>query len=157
MARISETEEFARDWDWFAVDAAGNIGHFTTAGLRALPESVRSDREGAELLLSYFEATESKTGFSVRPEAKTDSGGWGLGGQERYLKSFAEMSGKGLFSYDTQMLHGPEAQYYLVTRPDRPLVMTDLPEEIRSLLARTVSSVQLDHSEYIAESETLTW
>src|SRR5258708_4426895 len=32
--QISDDEEFTRDWDWYAVDQLGAIGHFTTAGFR---------------------------------------------------------------------------------------------------------------------------
>ena len=54
---IDQQEEFTRDWDWYAVDQDGHVGHFTTAGFRALPKSVRQDREAAEALSGYFFAS----------------------------------------------------------------------------------------------------
>jgi hypothetical protein len=31
MAEIDRSEEFTRDWDWYACDEEGRIGHFTSA------------------------------------------------------------------------------------------------------------------------------
>jgi hypothetical protein len=43
---IPETEQEATDFDWFAVDESGCIGHFTTAGFKLLPKSVSRKRPG---------------------------------------------------------------------------------------------------------------
>jgi hypothetical protein len=51
---IDEQEEFTRDWDWYAVDQDGHIGHFTSAGMRVLPKSVKQDRETTEIVARYF-------------------------------------------------------------------------------------------------------
>ena len=51
---IDEQEEFTRDWDWYAVDQDGRVGHFTSAGMRVLPKSVKQDRETTELIARYF-------------------------------------------------------------------------------------------------------
>jgi hypothetical protein len=51
----------------------------------------------------------------VRAEAEEDAGGWQKpGAREWFLKSFLQMALKNVFSYNTQMLHGSNAQYYLV-------------------------------------------
>jgi hypothetical protein len=47
MTEITTVDEVTRDWDWFAVDASGAVGHFTTAGMRKLPSSVKADNEAA--------------------------------------------------------------------------------------------------------------
>lgn len=157
MAQIDDDEEFACDWDWFAVDTDGHIGHFTTAGLRPLPKSVKRDKKESELLIQYFEKSKPTSNFLIRPQAKFDSGGWGLGGKDRYIKSFADMSTKGLFSYDTEMIRAPIARYYLVTVPERPLQIDEVPDVIRKLLRRTMASVKFVQTGYIPESETLSW
>ena len=157
MPSIDESEEFSRDWDWYAVDQDGNIGHFTTAGLRPLPETVRDDRDAAEKLIQHFEEAQPSTTYEVREAAARDAGGWGSAGRERFIHSFAEMSSRGLFSYNTQMAHGPEAAYYLVTRPHQPLTVESVPEEIRVLLMRTRAPFRFGQTEYFLESETLKW
>jgi hypothetical protein len=116
MAEIDRSEEFTRDWDWYACDEEGRIGHFTSGGLRALPRSLKQDREAAERIFRYFsEEAPEVSGCSVRAEAEEDAGGWQKpGAREWFLKSFLQMALKNVFSYNTQMLHGSNAQYYLV-------------------------------------------
>lgn len=157
MPSIDQSEEFDRDWDWFALDLNGHIGHFTTAGLRQLPETVRADREAAVKLVQYFQATSQATECIVREEAESDAGGWGENGMERYVRSFADMSRRGLFSYDTQMFHGSSACYYLVTKPAEPLTVKAIPQEIRTLLERTRASLRFDQTVYVPEVETSKW
>jgi hypothetical protein len=157
MPRIEESEEFSRDWDWYAVDEDGKIGHFTTAGLRPLPETVRDDRDAAEKLILHFEEARAFTTYMVREAAERDAGGWGSRGRDGFMNSFAEMSKRGLFSHNTQMAHGPEAAYYLVTTPREPLTVADVPDEIRALLLRTRAPLKFGHTDYISESETIRW
>lgn len=157
MPRIEESEEFSRDWDWYAVDEDGKIGHFTTAGLRPLPETVRDDRDAAEKLIQHFEEARPFTTCTVREAAERDAGGWGSRGRDGFIKSFAEMSKRGLFSHNTQMVHGPEAAYYLVSRPSEPLAVADVPDEIRVLLLRTRAPLKFGQAEHIPESETIKW
>ena len=157
MTGIDESEEFSRDWDWYAVDPAGNVGHFTTGGLRPLPASVRGDRDAAEKLIHFFEEAEPFTTWEVRGAAEQDADGWGEGGRERFLKSFADMSSRGIFSHNTHMIHGPEGAYCLVTWPSQPLALESVPEEIRVLLLRTLSPFRFGQTVHIPESATLTW
>ncbi|PYT98828.1 MAG: hypothetical protein DMG38_14260 [Acidobacteria bacterium] len=101
MVEIAKDEEFTRDWDWYAFDDEGNIGHFTTAGLRALPKAVKHDKEAAErqrLARYFFEEASDSGGYSVRDGAEADAGGWQRQGAERYLKDFAKMGSKGIFN-----------------------------------------------------------
>lgn len=159
MTEIDTSEEFTRDWDWYACDETGNIGHFTTAGLRALPPTVKQDREATERLTQYFlgEANES-CGYSIRAEAEADAGGWQKpGARDRFLKSFAEVARKGVFSYNTEMLHGREAKYYLVLIPECPLRVPDLPPEIRKVVSRIIAPLSFVTAEYIPEADTLVW
>ena len=51
---INAVEEFMRDWDWYTMDHDGYLGHFTSAGMRALPQSVKNDLDAAELIARYF-------------------------------------------------------------------------------------------------------
>jgi len=51
---INAVEEFTRDWYWYTMDHDGYLGHFTRAGMRALPQSVKNDLDAAELIARYF-------------------------------------------------------------------------------------------------------
>ena len=159
MTAIDDKQEFARDWDWYAVDPDGNIGHFTTAGLRPLPKSVKQDLEAAEALDEHFQERAVPVGGSlIREAVEADAGGWkNSTARERYLKSFDEMAQKGLFSYNTQLVHSTDAKYYLVARPEKPLRAADLPGEVRNLLERTRSPVRFGETVYLPEATTETW
>jgi hypothetical protein len=158
MNTIDSIEEFDRDWDWFAVDPDGMIGHFTTAGMRPLPKAVKQDRNAAMRLIKYFveEAPES-TPYSVRFEAEKDSGGWrDEAGRQRYLKDYAKMASVGLYSYDTPT-SGATTNYFLVASPKHSLKFDQLPPEIRDLVTRTKSPYPFSASPYISAVETETW
>lgn len=65
---IDAQEEFTRDWDWYAVDQDGHIGHFTSAGMRVLPKSIKQDRETTEVVARYFFEQAPVVGkWTVRP------------------------------------------------------------------------------------------
>ena len=154
---IEYAEEFTRDWDWYAVDQDGYIGHFTSAGMRTLPKSVKNDREATELIAKYFfEQAPVKGGWSLRAEAEKDCGGWEKQGVQRYVRDFALMATKGLFSFDTDLIHGNE-RYYLVGIPERPLHVSDLPINIREILSRTMASFRLKNCAYINGPTTESW
>ena len=155
---IDQQEEFTRDWDRYAVDEDGHVGHFTTAGLRALPKSVRQDREAAESLSRYFfEAAPVNGDFSIRPEAETDCGGWKKQGRDTYLRDFAFMASKGLFSFNTEVSHAGASRYFLVAAPTSPLRLGDLPSSIQPVLSRTVAPLRFVDSAYIVSTETESW
>lgn len=155
---IDQQEEFTRDWDWYAVDENGHVGHFTSAGLRSLPRSMKQDQEAVESLREYFFKTAPVTGpFRVRLESESDCGGWEKQGRERYLPDFVLMASKGLFSFDTSVRRGPSTDYFLVACPECPLTVANVPTEIRSLLLRTLSTLRFAGVNYVPSLETENW
>jgi hypothetical protein len=159
MNEITTSEEFTRDWDWYAHDLEGNIGHFTTAGLRCLPKALKEDRAAAERVVNFFLHDASETGsYNVRPGVETEAGGWDKpGARDRFLKSFAEMARKGTFSYNTEMIHGSRGRYYLVAIPEYPIHIADLPPEIARLVCRVRAPLLFATTDHIAEGDTLLW
>ena len=159
MAKIETAEELTRDWDWYACDQEGNIGHFTTAGLRALPHSIKQDRNALERVDRYLsEERKESTECSIRAGTETDAGGWkGVVARDHYLRSYIQAARRGMFSYNTEMLRGPDAKYYIVAKPDKPLRMSDLPPEIGAMLSKTHAPVSFAIREYITEAETVDW
>jgi hypothetical protein len=155
---ISPIEESDRDWDWFAVDPAGAVGHFTTAGMRVLPKTVRQDKEAALHLIDYFfEKAPKSRPHIVRTEAEIDSGGWPDDlARSQYLKDFSTMASAGVFSYDMPT-SGRKQDYFLVAYPQSPLHISELPPEIRELVMRTRSPSPFAESPYIAELDTRNW
>ena len=156
---IDVQEEFTRDWDWYAVDQDGRIGHFTSAGLRVLPKSVKQDRETTELIARYFFEQAPVVGkWAVRPEAEADCGGWKKQGFDRFIRDFALMASKGLFSFDTDPLFRTEkGRYYLVAVPERIVLVNELPQEIGKRLSRICVPLRFTECPYIQESTTAAW
>ncbi len=158
MAAISEDDERSIDWDWFAVDESGHIGHFTTAGLRLLPRSVKADEARAKSLLDFFNGLARETTLRVcLPIAEHTKGIETEAGRERYLRSFVQMGAKGLFSFDTQMLHGRGLSYFKVIQPDSPVLLGDLPRHVQTMLPVAPTPLRFSESAYIAEHVTLMW
>ena len=154
---IEYSEEFTRDWDWYAVDQDGYVGHFTSAGMRTLPKSVKKSREATELVAKYFfEQAPPRGDWSLRAAAERDCGGWEKQGRERYIKDFALMATKGLFSFDTDLIQG-DGRYYLVAIPARPLRVDDLPVDIKEILSHTIASLRLKNCPYINGPTTESW
>ena len=155
---IDEQEEFTRDWDWYAVDQDEHIGHFTSAGMRVLPRSVKQDRETTEIIARYFFEQAPVVGkWSVRAEAEADCGGWKKQGFERYIRDFALMASKGVFSYDTDLIRTEEGRYYLVAIPERILLINDLPSDVRKLISRIRAPLRFVDRPYIHEPTTADW
>jgi len=156
---IPYDEEFTRDWDWYAVDSLGLLGHFTSAGFRRLPESVRADLEGTEACLEYFDrGTNVRCGYTIREDLESCIGAFHNPDQrERYLRSFAHMASKGLFSFDTKPLSAGPGSYLLVARPKSPLRLDDLPAPIAQLVRKTRYPLSFENVLLIDESETHRW
>lgn len=155
---IDVEEEFTRDWDWYAVDLEGSVGHFTSAGQRALPKSVKLDREMAIQSSQYFfELAPILGGWSIREQAEADCGGWKKQGKDRYIKDFALMASKGLFSFDTEITNDPNGRYFLVAIPDRNLRISDLPLDIQRFVAQTRAPLRFAENHYIDGQETSKW
>jgi hypothetical protein len=157
--RIGNDEEFSKDWDWFAADLEDHIGHFTSAGMRRLPRSVKDNASAAELVANFFGTVAPKSStYFIRDDVEADAGGWKTeGARDWYLKSFAEMASKGMFSYNTQLGYSPDTKYYLVATPDRPLLLVELPPEIRKIVARTRAPISFQRTNDLPEDETLDW
>lgn len=155
---IDNEEEFTTDWDWYAVDTDGCIGHFTSAGFRAVPKSVKKDRERTQKISSYFfEQAPVMGDWSVRAQAEIDCGGWSKQGKERYIKDFALMASKGLFSFDTELNNSVEGRYFLVAIPKRFLRIDNLPTEIKAAVLEVHAPLRFIDTPYIDGSQTMAW
>ncbi len=72
---IPETAQEATDFDWFAVDESGYIGHFTTAGFKLLPKSVSVSAPDLEKVTDYFkQLAPTGSGHQVSTELERETG-----------------------------------------------------------------------------------
>ena len=128
--RIEEIDQEAADIDWFAMDDAGHIIHFASAG-GTLPESVAASQEALLELHKYFlTVAETAPTGAIRIEIQDTKGA--------DYQSFVRYALRGLFSFDKMLLNDhSDTRYHLVARPLRPLTVAELPTPLVELLSRT--------------------
>jgi hypothetical protein len=156
--KIEETEQLTTDFDWFGVDEEGFIAHFASAGFKRVPGSVSESAEDLDLAKSYFQ-TEAPVRGAHRVDEDLPSFllDWkGAQNESRYLKSFAAMADRGLFSFDIDSYLKPGIAYFRVACPLSPLRLEQLPEPIRRIIARTrLAGVHLRDQSLISYEATL--
>lgn len=115
------------DLDWFLSGQDGFLAHFATGGKSPVPEKIRESIDNYELVCDYF--------YSLEPLSDVEVIEYNLPAfsdeeqRSRYLKSFIEMSRKGLFSYDYR-----NDKYKLISKPLSPLRYSVLPDDIKGII-----------------------
>jgi hypothetical protein len=139
MSKISTSEQEERDFDWFAIDKDGCVGHFTTAGFKFLPVSVSISAEDLAVATDYFENRATvRGGHRISESLPSELGQWkGESNEKRYLTSFVSMADKGLYSYDIATYIRPGLAYFCVAIPDHVLRVDEVPMDIRTIIERT--------------------
>ncbi|MCK1970557.1 hypothetical protein MT962_000023 [Franconibacter sp. IITDAS19] len=115
------------DLDWFLSGQDGFLAHFATGGKSPVPEKIRESIDNYELVYDYFYSLEPLSDVEVieynLPDFSDEEQ------RSRYLKSFIEMSRKGLFSYDYR-----NDKYKLISKPLSPLRYSVLPDDIKGII-----------------------
>lgn len=115
------------DLDWFLSGQDGFLAHFATGGKGPIPEKIRESIDNYELIYDYFYSLEPLSDVEVieynLPDFSDEEQ------RSRYLKSFIEMSRKGLFSYDYR-----NDEYKLISKPLYPLRYSVLPDDIKGVI-----------------------
>ena len=105
------------EFDWFAVDADGHVGHFATAGFGPVP---------AVVLTRLAELRELDERVLRLPAI-----GAATGHLSGIIDDWLEMARRGLFAYDWKHWNGP---YRRAATPSRPIALADLPPDVRELV-----------------------
>ncbi|EOC0056708.1 hypothetical protein ACMS05_002321 [Cronobacter turicensis] len=115
------------DLDWFLSSQEGYLAHFATAGLGPVPERIKASVEDYNFILDYIYLLEPLSEVYViegNLPAFSDENQ-----RSCYLRSFVEMSSKGLFSYDYE-----QGGYKLISKPKTPLKYETLPNEVKGVI-----------------------
>jgi hypothetical protein len=126
------------DLDWFAVDAYGYVGYFTTAGSAPLPRGRLPSMASAQRsLLELFEnppeitrATPITDMVYLHPSQGPDDLIRGL-----ELGGWMGLARRGLYGFDAQTQIRKPSPYIMVARPDTPMASANLPPDFQYLLA----------------------
>jgi hypothetical protein len=124
MARSADIEGI--EHDWLAVDAAGHVGFFSSAGSGVAPRAYLDDMaafdRAIEILGSMPKTTTATCKRALPPG---------------YVDTWRAMAERGLFAFDSDPLGGP---YRIIATPHAPVLVTDLPTDIGRLLSRVIFS-----------------
>jgi len=155
---IPEIEQEATDFDWFAADESGCVGHFTTAGFKLLPKSVSVSAEDLKKVTDYFrQLTPTGAGYQVSGELEKEIGPFESEKKRaQYLSSFSEMADRGLYSFDIDTYVRPGLAYFRVAVPVQPVRLESLPKEVREIVERTqLKGIRLGEASRIDYESTL--
>ncbi|MEY8581344.1 hypothetical protein AALM51_01300 [Enterobacter roggenkampii] len=123
------------DLDWFLSSHEGYLAHFATAGQGPIPERIKSSVEDYNFIFDYIYSLEPLSEVYViegnLPAFSNDNQ------RSSYLRSFVEMSSKGLFSYDYE-----QGGYKLISKPKTPLKYEILPNEVKGVIY--VADIEID-------------
>jgi hypothetical protein len=116
------------EWDFLAVDSAGQVAVLSTAGEGPIPAPVLAAREDVELAVAQLQDLLATT--SAVPADPDQSGNY---------SEWFDLSARGLYAYDWTAMTGG---YELISAPAQPAQLELLPEPIRAA-ATLVRSSQL--------------
>jgi hypothetical protein len=133
------------DFEWYAVDRTGRVALLTSAGFGAVPMLVFRDNGTYYLASHFFRSLPVRGGHVLLVAGKGDASGW---------QSAAD---RGLFGYDWDSPSGQYVAghpYRLVTAPESPLTLADLPPAVRDWVTPIRFDVEFDRAvELVPESQ----
>ena len=122
---ISQQDLEGIDAAWIAIDSRGQVAMFTTGGEGHVPGSAILSTEDAE---SEVLALPEVCGFDLLVNLP-------------HPDDFVAFACRGFFAYDWSDVHSSNkialGRYELQARPNRPLILTDLPPSLQDLASST--------------------
>ena len=118
------------DYEWYACDASGHVAVFTTAEVGPIPLSILSHRPAADAFARDVQAMPPR-GSSTLLVSLPDP---------RWFKHIASC---GFFAYDWHDVHRSSSfsqRYEMLSRPDSPIHVSELPAQLLPLVSRTTFS-----------------
>ncbi len=138
--RISETERYNEDLEWFGIDRDQHVARFETGPYGLIPESIAASREDLDFIATFFaEKLAITTHAHKHPDVFTkvklidDS----VKIRERFFAEYLEFSEKGIYCYDADNRFKFAGQYFKVSYPQSPIIASSLPTEIFTILQKT--------------------
>lgn len=128
---LTSDAQIGIDIDWFASDLAGCVGYFTTGGHGPVPVNVAGANRDRITVFRYFRTAspqcQSIRVFDVSRKRLTR-------GADGFFESYEIMSNLGLYGYQFGCDLSESGSYNLLTQPTHPIVLSDLPNDISSML-----------------------
>jgi len=115
------------DYEWYACDASGHVAVFTTAEVGPIPLSILSHRATADTFAGIVETMPSR-GSSTLLVSLPDP------------RWFRDVASCGFFAYDWHDVYRTSSfsqRYEMLSRPDSPIHVSELPVQLQPLVSRT--------------------
>jgi hypothetical protein len=132
------------DYAWLAVDAVGQLGIFTNAGIGPIPASVLADRKTADRAESLVEGLPDRGSCEMLVSLP-------------WPDYFVALGRRGLFAYDWQDVHRKANRthcYEMLARPAIPVFIEELEATIGALACRVCfHSLRFSESPCIAVAQ----
>lgn len=109
---------------WYAIDKYGKIIELLTAGFGKVPEFVYTSEEKNRILEAYFESKD--------------------------FNDLIDSSGKELYYFDTCSSEKNGTKYIKFSLPKKPLLISDLSEDIAAILSNNVLDIDVDADDIIS-------
>jgi hypothetical protein len=94
---ISMIDEEVTDYDWFAVDKDGRVGHFTTGGIGTLPRVVADSSDNLNFIVDFVRTTlPFSTEARLAPRALNAANNMNAAAVARRFNDFVQMARRGL-------------------------------------------------------------
>ena len=138
--KYSEIDLQCEDIMWFGVDKDGHIFECTSGGIGCVPSFVCNSRENTESLIDFFLET---LDFSTNGALLIDDNDSPL------VQDCRTLVKKGIYCFDVAIDDGRPNEYKKIAIPNDPLLLSDLPEDIKNLMAEHVVPVDVKSSMYI--------
>ncbi len=138
--KYTETDLQCEDIMWFGVDKNGYIFECTSGGIGSVPGFVCNSKEETEALADFFLDTleRSTTATLLIP----DDG-------NPLLQDCKKLTGKGVFCFDVAIDDGRPNEYKKIAVPDHPILLSDLPDRIKSIMCNHIVDVDVASETFI--------
>jgi hypothetical protein len=126
-SKFSEFYPRGTDYEWYASDAVGHVAVFATADIGPMPVVLLGDLSLTDSLMVAVRRLPARGRATMlvslpRPD------------------DFIHFASRGLFAYDWQDVHrtrGFSDRYEMLSRPDTPILVSELPEQFHALVRST--------------------
>lgn len=127
---ITDLDLQIEDIEWYGVDKNGRIAQFMSGGSFAVPEFVRESRENLEIVSHFFEKYNQTISETVLFNKNIEYP------RKEFIEECKYISQKGIYCYDIWHKSEFMNEYIYVCKPSLALAITDLPQDIQSVLSR---------------------
>ena len=125
---ITELDLEIEDIEWYGVDETGKIGLFMSGGSLAVPGFICKSRENLEKVCDFF------CKLDVQISNRVGINNNLVYPRQEFITECKHMSQKGIYCFDISDDKNLDNQYVYVSKPEKPLLIDELPIEIQTIL-----------------------